>query len=89
MGLDTVEIVLWAEKKYGLACPDSEVSNIFTVGEYASYLHHKLTVKNGFKFTPTYNEVYSDIKIMLIKDFAVKEQLIEPNARFINDLGLE
>ena len=89
MGLDTVEIVLWAEKEFDLQLPDDEVSLIYTVGEYSDYLHQKLKAKYGFKPSPSNDDIFNEIKKMLIKNYAVKESKITRNARFIQDLNLQ
>ncbi len=89
MGLDTVEIVLWAEKEFDLQLPDDEVSRIYTVGEFSDYLHQKLTTKHGFKACPSNEAVFKKIKAILIKDFAVLENIIKREARFIDDLNLQ
>lgn len=38
MGLDTVEFVVWAEKKFAIDIPDEDVTNLYTVGEFCRYL---------------------------------------------------
>lgn len=89
MGLDTVEIVLWAEKEFDLKLPDNEVSQIYTVGEYCDYLHEKLKIKYGFKPCPSNEYIFNKIKMILIKDFAVAENKITRDAKFIDDLNCQ
>ena len=89
MGLDTVEIVLWAEKEFDLQMPDEEVSLIYTVGEYSDYLHRKLKIKHGFKPCPSNEIIFNKIKSILIKDYAVSANKITREAKFIDDLNLQ
>ena len=89
MGLDTVEIVLWAEKEFELQLPDEEVSQIYTVGEFSDYLHSKLRTKHGFKPCASNEHIFNKIKAILIKDYAVSEYKIIKDAKFIDDLNLQ
>ena len=89
MGLDTVEIVLWAEKEFDLQLPDEEVSQIYTVGEFSDYLQQKLRTKHGFKPCPSNEHIFNKIKAILIKDYAVSENKITRDAKFIDDLNLQ
>ena len=89
MGLDTVEIVLWAEKEFELQLPDEEVSQIYTVGEFSDYLHRKLRTKHGFKPCASNEHIFNKIKAILIKDYAASEYKITTGAKFIDDLNLQ
>ena len=89
MGLDTVEIVLWAEKEFDLQLPDEEVSQIYTIGEFSDYLHRKLRTKHGFKPCASNEHIFNKIKAILIKDYAVSEYKIIKDAKFIDDLNLQ
>ena len=89
MGLNTVEIVLWAEKEFELQLPDEEVSQIYNVGEFSDYLHRKLRTKHGFKPCASNEHIFNKIKAILIKDYAVSEYKIIKDAKFIDDLNLQ
>jgi acyl carrier protein len=89
MGLDTVEIVLWAEKEFDLQLPDDEVSQIYTVGEYSDYLHRKLKTKHGFKPCLSNEIIFNKIKAVLINDYAISAHKITRDAKFIADLNLQ
>lgn len=54
MGLDTVEFVLWAEKEFGLEIPDQDLTDIYTVGEFANYIANKVNEKKGTSFDWSY-----------------------------------
>jgi acyl carrier protein len=88
MGMDTVEIVLWAEQAFNLHLPDDEVSEIFTVGQFSAYLSQKICTTHGVNATITAQAVFERVKQMLIKDYGVQPALITLEAHFIRDLRL-
>jgi len=89
MGLDTAEVILWAEKTFDLHLPDNEVSLIYTVGEFCDYLSNKLTLKHGLKSVPSHETIFNQLTIMLIKNYGIKPEKISRDARFIQDLNLQ
>jgi acyl carrier protein len=89
MGLDTVELVLLAEKEFGLQLPDNEVSLVSTVGELADLVHQKLMLKHGLKLCQSQDEIYNIIKNLLIEQFATPEAKISRDARFADDLQMD
>ncbi len=93
MGLDTVELVLLAEKEFELQLPDDEVSLIATVGEFTQLIHQKLLLKHGLgksqNPSPDIDEIYNTIKKLLMTQFAIPENKITPDARFVDDLRMD
>ncbi|AQT60814.1 hypothetical protein [Cellvibrio sp. PSBB023] len=61
MGLDTVETVIWAEREFGVDIPDVDATEILSAGEFSSYLHEKLLLKQDFK-APSGDKVFARIK---------------------------
>ena len=49
MGLDTVEIVLWAEKEFSIAITDADAGEVSTVGDFSQLIYNLLLIKNGLK----------------------------------------
>lgn len=88
MGLDTVEIVLWAEEEFGITISNQDVANLFTVGEFSSCIHRQLALKEGLK-APSEAQVFDSIKRFLVSRFHVKPERITRNAQFVKDLGME
>ena len=85
MGLDTVEIVLWAEEKFGVEMPDEEVTNICTVGEFANYIASKVNNEKGTNIS--FEEVMPDLLDVLEADYSVPRHKITLDSRFVQDLG--
>jgi hypothetical protein len=87
MGLDTVETILWAEQAFGFEIPDEDSSKIRTVGEFSSYIHHRLECLNTS--TPiSEDRVFESITAYLIAHIGVRPELIHRDAEFVKDLGL-
>ena len=89
MGLDTVEIVLWAEKEFSIAITDADAGEVSTVGDFSQLIYNLLLIKNGLKNSINEEIVYNKIKTLLIKQYLVKESQINRNAKFIADLRLD
>tara|TARA_Y100001001_G_scaffold121144_1_gene119222 strand:+ start:262 stop:525 length:264 start_codon:yes stop_codon:yes gene_type:complete len=85
MGLDTVEIVLWAEEKFGVEMPDEEVTNICTVGEFANYIASKVNAEKGTNIS--FKEVMPDLLDVLESDYSVPRHKVTLDSRFVQDLG--
>ena len=89
MGLDTVEIILWAEKEFDIAITDAEAGEVSTVGDFSSLIYHLTLAKHGLNNTTNEDIIYKKIKALLIKQYLVKESQISRDAKFIQDLRLE
>jgi|SaaInl0LU_22_DNA_1037365.scaffolds.fasta_scaffold12143_1 acyl carrier protein len=85
MGLETVEIVIWAEEEFGVPMPDEEVGLIFTVGDFADYIANKVNQEHG-------TNIDSSITLPKILIYLEEQHEIEPekvtlSSRFVEDLG--
>ena len=89
MGLDSVEIILWAEKEFGIAITDVDAGEVSTVGDFSLLINQLLLAKHGLKNTTSEDIIYNKIKTMLIKQYLIKESQIGRNAKFVQDLRLE
>ena len=89
MGLDTVEIILWAEKEFGIVITDAEAGEVSTIGDFSLLIYHLMLAKNGLKSTTDEEAIYNKIKALLIKQYGVKENQISRDATFVQDLRLE
>ena len=87
MGLDTVEIVMWAEEEFDIEISDEEASNIFTVGEFASFITMKAFSSTATSISE--DEVYNKLCDLLVNGYAVERDTIKSSSRFIQDLGLD
>ena len=89
MGLDTVEIILWAEKEFDIAITDAEAGEVSTVGDFSLLIYNLMLAKYGLKNTTNENIIYNKIKALLVKQYLIKESQIGRNAKFVQDLRLE
>jgi acyl carrier protein len=85
MGLDTVEIVLWAEQEFDVSMPDEEVGQIYTVGEFATYIAKKVNEVKGTNIDHT--DTLPKIIDILDSDFGVKRSKVTMSSKFVQDLG--
>jgi acyl carrier protein len=85
MGLDTVEIVLWAEEEFDVSMPDEEVGKIYTVGEFATYIAQKVNEAKGSSID--YSDTLPKILDVLESDYGVERTEVTLSSRFVQDLG--
>jgi acyl carrier protein len=86
MGLDTIELVLEAEKHFGVSIPDERAEKTETVEKFA----HLLCELRAQTATPLpYDEVLLQLQQMIASMFRIPIERIVPEARFIKDLGLD
>lgn len=88
MGLDTVEIILWAEKEFEMSISDKDAGEIRTVGDFSSYIYRQCMLKNDLKNTLTEEIIFNKISDLLVNQYAIKANQISRDARFIQDLRL-
>ena len=87
MGLDAVELVLAVEKVFDIEIPDEEAGKIVTVGELHEYVFAELTRLDR----PNRNRdiIYDLLRNVICFQLGVKPERVVPNARFVQDLGIE
>jgi acyl carrier protein len=88
MGLDTVEFVLWSENEFEIEIPDEDAQNILTVGQFTTYIHHKLLDIHGSNATSE-AEIFKRIKKFLVSEFKIAAEKINHSSNFVNDFGLD
>ncbi len=87
MGLETVEIVLWAEREFDIEIPDNEASDILTIGQFVSYISNRSNVKFGLK-APSKEVIFEKLKNLLIIQYKTPPEWVKPEMEFYKDLGL-
>ena len=87
MGLETVEIILWAEEEFRIDIPDSQARDITTIGGFVSYLKTKAHAAHGAA-APTESEIFEKLANLLEHKYNVNREWIRPEVRFYKDLGL-
>ena len=88
MGLDAVEFILWSEKEFAIEIPDRDAQNILTVGQFSTYVHHKLLDIHGSNATSE-AEVFERIKKFLFSEFRIAPESISRSSYFVKDLRLD
>jgi acyl carrier protein len=86
MGLDTVELVMSAEKHFGITIPDELAAKVYTVEDFAKLLY-ELLFQAG-KPMP-YDEVLLQIRKLTSEHTGIPIVRIVPEASFTKDLGLD
>jgi hypothetical protein len=86
MGLDTVELVLEAERHFGVSVPDERAEKTDTVEKFA----HLLCELRAQTAAPLpYEEVLLQLQQMIANMFQIPIERIVPEAHIIKDLGLD
>jgi acyl carrier protein len=86
MGLDTVELVLEAEKQFGVAIPDERAAKTITVEQFAQLIFE---LRAETKSPLPYAAVLSTLRQIVARQFDIPIEHVTPAARFVQDLGLE
>ncbi len=87
MGLETVEIVLWAEEEFGIEIPQAEASALLTIGEFVAYLRARTLARHGAT-APAPTTIFDKLALLLEHRYRVPRDWIQPEASFHQDLGL-
>jgi acyl carrier protein len=88
MGLDTMEVVLWAEEAFAVPLPAADAAGLTTVGALAAYIHRAQHAK-GYARPLTEPDIVERLQSFLCERFALAKERITPSARFVADLGLD
>jgi hypothetical protein len=88
VGLDTVEIVIWAEKEFDIEIPDEDAERILTVGEFVAYIHRQSALKHGILLASE-TAIYRKLQNLLSSHYRIPAELILPESEFVRDLGLD
>lgn len=86
MGLDTVELVLEAERHFGVTVPDERAEKTVTVEQFARLLC-ELRTQAGMPLP--YEVVLPELQQIIAGIFRIPMERIAPEARFVKDLGLD
>lgn len=87
MGMESVEIVLWAEQEFGIDIPDAEAAGLVTIGEFVAYLRTKTQAKHASE-APAETEIFDKLAHLLQHEYDVPREWIRPEVSFYEDLGL-
>ena len=88
MGLNTVELVLWAEKEFQVDIPSVDAEKLLTVGQLSLYIQYKRQATKGLKVL-TEKNVFARIKDRLVSEYKVEANTITRTSYFAADLQLD
>lgn len=86
MGLDTVELVVEAEKLFEVDIPDNLAAKTETVGQFVDLIHD-LRIEAAKPITK--DAILLQLQPMISKNFAIPLERIVPEGSFTKDLGLD
>lgn len=85
VGLDSVELVLAVEQEFSIEIPDAIAEKLYTVGELHSFVVSELR-RNGGKANT--DDIFNRLRELICEQLAIKPERVIPDARFVQDLGL-
>jgi len=86
MGLDTIELVLEAERHFGVPVPEERAGKTVTVAQFARLLC-ELRAQTT---TPLpYEVVLFQLQQIIARQFKIPVERVVPEARFVEDMGLD
>lgn len=88
VGLDTIVLIMWAEKQYGIEIPDEEIRGILTVGQFCQCIADRAAAKAG-AHAPCYEAIFEQVANCLVSKNRVSPEQVVEHARFLEDLGLD
>ena len=85
MGLDAIELILEAEKHFGVSVPDERTEKTETVEKFARLL---CELRAQAESPLPYDVVLLQLQQMIAKMFRIPIERVVPEAHFVKDLGL-
>lgn len=84
MGLDTVELLMAVEEEFSLEVNNEEAAQLATCGSLADYVVKQLRARGD---TRTEDEVWTQVKKIIVEQLGVKPDEVTREAKFYEDLG--
>jgi acyl carrier protein len=88
MGLDALEIVLWAEDEFGVDLPDQITRDLRTVGELVGCIGTRQSASAAGR-PLTGSEIHDRLAGLLASRFGLPRERIARDARFAADLNID
>ena len=85
MGLDTIELVLSAERHFDVSVPDELAEKTITVEQFARLLY-ELRAQSDRPLA--YEVVLLELRQLVAKQFGIPIERVLADAQFVKDLGL-
>jgi acyl carrier protein len=87
MGLDSVELVLAVEEHFGIEIPNHEAAKLLTVGRLQYWVVTELQRRGRASVNPEL--VFAELRDLICHQIGISPELVEPNARFVEDLRID
>jgi hypothetical protein len=87
MGMDIVELVTGLEERFGVVIGNEELSQIATVGSLATAICAARASRGLEELR--WSNVYAVMVDILHSDYGIGGHLLRPEARLVEDLGLD
>jgi len=88
MGLETVEIIIEMEEKFGIQIPDEETADLAVLGDLNDYLLENYKDQLKLKFGENYEvEVWGILRGVIKEQLGVEYSQLTRTAHIIHDLG--
>jgi acyl carrier protein len=92
MGLDTVELVMAAERQFQIEVPNAEAERWRTVGDMHAGINALLAerfVREGRALTVDPDITWALLRDLVVAELGVKPEQVRPDAEFVRDLGAD
>jgi acyl carrier protein len=86
MGLDTVELIMAVEQRFGIEIANAEAERLTTVGA----IHQLVIAKLRTRGDPiNEDELYSQLRDVICDQLRMKPEAATPSASIVDDLGAD
>jgi acyl carrier protein len=92
VGLDTVELVMAAERQFQIDIPNEEAGRWRTVGDMHAGIMALLAerfAKEGRALTVDPDITWALLRDLVVEELGVKPEQVRPEAEFVRDLGAD
>ena len=86
MGLDTVELVLAIEEKFGIDIPDADAEGLGVLGDMHQYIIRALRQRGD---NPDEEQVWQTLSNVVIDQLGVRPEQVTRSADVVRDLGAD
>lgn len=89
MGLDVVELVMAVESAFDVEIPDADAERLHTVGLLYDYVRDRAAPSGARDGDPYSGALWDRYLDVLVRETGCERHELRPEARFVDDLGLD
>ena len=91
MGLDSVELVMGFEERFGIVISDEEAITLITPAAVIDLIAKKIPfdAETADQVTWTRDQIASEVKFLVMAQLGIKEADYWEEAEFVRDLGVD